>query len=75
MPENNHSNTETAPPHAQLVQMNPGGRLLIIEMVLPAGDTPHPGKMLDMVRTLTPFNCITQLKVLALYKLKGKFPR
>ena len=29
--------------------MNPGGRLLIIEMVLPAGDTPHPGKLLDMM--------------------------
>jgi predicted O-methyltransferase YrrM len=28
--------------------MNSGGRLLIVEMVLPAGDTPHPGKMLDM---------------------------
>ncbi|MGQ0700740.1 MAG: methyltransferase [Panacagrimonas sp.] len=28
--------------------MKPDGRLLIVEMVLPAGDTPHPGKMLDM---------------------------
>ena len=28
--------------------MNPGGRLLIVEMVLPEGDAPHPGKMLDM---------------------------
>jgi O-methyltransferase domain/Dimerisation domain len=28
--------------------MNPAGRLLIVEMVLPAGDAPHPGKMLDM---------------------------
>jgi len=28
--------------------MNPGGRLLIVEMVLPEGDTPHPGKLLDM---------------------------
>ena len=28
--------------------MNPAGRLLIVEMVLPSGDTPHPGKMLDM---------------------------
>jgi hypothetical protein len=27
----------------------PDGRLLIVEMVLPAGDTPHPGKVLDMV--------------------------
>jgi len=25
------------------------GRLLMVEMVLPAGDTPHPGKVLDMV--------------------------
>jgi hypothetical protein len=29
--------------------MNPASRLLIVEMVLPPGDTPHPGKMLDMV--------------------------
>jgi hypothetical protein len=28
--------------------MNSAGRLLIVEMVLPPGDTPHPGKMLDM---------------------------
>ena len=28
--------------------MNPGGRLLLVEMVLPPGDAPHPGKMLDM---------------------------
>ncbi len=28
--------------------MSPGGRLLIVEMVLPEGDTPHPGKMIDM---------------------------
>jgi hypothetical protein len=34
--------------------MKPGSRLLIVEMVLPAGDAPHPGKMLDigmLVRT------------------------
>jgi hypothetical protein len=29
--------------------INPTGRLLIVEMVLAAGDAPHPGKMLDMV--------------------------
>jgi hypothetical protein len=29
--------------------MSPDSRLLIIEMVLPTGDTPHPGKALDMV--------------------------
>jgi hypothetical protein len=29
--------------------MKPTGCLLIVEMVLSAGDTPHPGKMLDMV--------------------------
>ncbi|MFQ5642030.1 MAG: methyltransferase [bacterium] len=34
--------------------MKPNGRLLIIEMVLPAGDTPHPGKMLDMVMLVLP---------------------
>jgi hypothetical protein len=27
----------------------PNGRLLIVEMVLPAGDAPHAGKMLDMM--------------------------
>ena len=34
--------------------MKPDGRLLIVEMVLPAGDTPHPGKMLDMVMLVIP---------------------
>ena len=34
--------------------MSPGGRLLIVEMVLPAGDTPHPGKMLDMMMLVGP---------------------
>jgi hypothetical protein len=29
--------------------MAPNARLLIVEMVLPSGDTPHPGKLLDMV--------------------------
>jgi hypothetical protein len=28
--------------------IRPGGRLLIVEMVLPAGDTPHLGKIYDM---------------------------
>jgi hypothetical protein len=34
--------------------MNPDTRLLIIEMVLPAGNTPHPGKMLDMMMLVGP---------------------
>ena len=34
--------------------INPDGRLLIVEMVLPAGDTPHPGKLLDMVMLTFP---------------------
>jgi SAM-dependent methyltransferase len=29
--------------------MNPGGRILIVEMVLPPGAEPHPGKILDVV--------------------------
>lgn len=29
--------------------MDHDARLLLVEMVLPSGDTPHPGKMLDMV--------------------------
>lgn len=28
--------------------MKPGSKLLIIEMVLPEGDTPHPGKLMDI---------------------------
>jgi hypothetical protein len=28
--------------------MQPGTRLLIVEMILPGGDEPHPGKMLDL---------------------------
>ena len=31
-----------------------GGRLLIVEMVLPSGDAPHPGKVLDMVMLVMP---------------------
>jgi len=34
--------------------MKPDGRVLLIEMVLPAGDTPHPGKMLDMMMLVGP---------------------
>ncbi|PWT92372.1 MAG: methyltransferase [Acidobacteria bacterium] len=34
--------------------MNPATRLLIIEMVLPEGNTPHPGKLLDMMMLVGP---------------------
>jgi O-methyltransferase domain len=34
--------------------LKPGGRVLIIEMVLPAGNTPHPGKLLDMMMLVGP---------------------
>jgi hypothetical protein len=34
--------------------MKPKGRLLIVEMVLPTGDAPHPGKLLDMVMLVVP---------------------
>jgi hypothetical protein len=34
--------------------MKPNSRLLIIEMVLPTGNTPHPGKMLDMIMLTVP---------------------
>ena len=34
--------------------MKPDGRLLLVEMVLPPGDAPHLGKMLDMVMLLVP---------------------
>jgi hypothetical protein len=34
--------------------MNPDGRVLLVEMVLPEGDTPHPGKMLDMFMLTVP---------------------
>jgi len=34
--------------------MRPESRLLIVEMVLPAGDEPHPGKMLDLMMLVGP---------------------
>jgi hypothetical protein len=34
--------------------MTTNGRVLIIEMVLPPGDAPHPGKMLDMMMLVGP---------------------
>ncbi len=34
--------------------IRPDGCLLIIEMVLPAGDTPHLGKVMDMVMLVFP---------------------
>ena len=34
--------------------MNPGGRVLIVEMVIPEGDVPHPGKLLDIVMLAIP---------------------
>jgi hypothetical protein len=34
--------------------MKPNGRLLIVETVLPAGDNPHPGKLLDMAMLVIP---------------------
>ena len=41
-------------PRALPVGQNPGGRVLIIEMVLPPADTPHPGKMLDVMMLVGP---------------------
>jgi len=34
--------------------LKPGGRLLLIEMVLPPGNAPHPGKMLDIMMLVGP---------------------
>ena len=34
--------------------MKPDSRLLLVEMVLPAGDTPHPGKIFDIVMLVVP---------------------
>lgn len=34
--------------------MKPDGKVLIVEMVLPEGDAPHMGKMLDMMMLLVP---------------------
>jgi hypothetical protein len=34
--------------------MKPGARLLIVEMVLPSGNAPHPGKMLDIMMLVGP---------------------
>ncbi len=35
-------------------QMTPSSRLLLVESVLPAGNDPHPGKMLDIVMLVVP---------------------
>jgi len=34
--------------------MNPDGKLLIIEMVIPEDNDPHPGKMLDIMMLVGP---------------------
>jgi hypothetical protein len=34
--------------------MRPESRLLVVEMVLPPGNTPHPGKMLDLMMLVGP---------------------
>jgi len=34
--------------------MTPASRLLIVEMVLPPGDSPHPGKLLDITMLVMP---------------------
>jgi hypothetical protein len=34
--------------------MNPGGKVLLVEMVLPPGNDPHPGKMLDIMMLVGP---------------------
>jgi O-methyltransferase domain len=34
--------------------MKPEGRILIVEMVIPEGDAPHPGKLLDMMMLVGP---------------------
>jgi hypothetical protein len=34
--------------------MKPDSRLLIVEMVLPSGNGPHPGKVLDLVMLVMP---------------------
>jgi hypothetical protein len=34
--------------------MRPDGRILRVETVLPAGDTPHQGKLQDLVMLLVP---------------------
>jgi len=34
--------------------MKPDGKLLLIEMVLPSDDSPHPGKILDIVMLVLP---------------------
>lgn len=29
--------------------MRPGGRVLLLDMVIPPGNTPHPGKAMDVI--------------------------
>ena len=34
--------------------MNSGGRLLLVEALLPEGNAPHPGKLFDMIMLTVP---------------------
>jgi len=49
----NHEQCLTILGHC-LRAMNRNGKLLIVEMVLPEGDAPHPGKLTDMIMLTVP---------------------
>jgi hypothetical protein len=52
--------------------MTPTSRLLLIEMVLPDGNTPHPGKMLDLMMLVGPGGRErTEAEYAALFKKAG----
>ncbi|MFD7914433.1 methyltransferase [Streptomyces sp. NPDC059752] len=52
--------------------MDPAGRVVILDPVIPEGDVPHPGKFLDIVMmALTPGRERTEAEFAALFKAAG----
>ncbi|HEX7878510.1 MAG TPA: methyltransferase [Candidatus Eisenbacteria bacterium] len=52
--------------------MRPTSKLLLVEMVLPEGDTPHPGKLLDLIMLVAPGGKErTEKEYAALYQKAG----
>ena len=49
----NHEQCQTILGHCRRA-MGANGRLLLVEMVLPEGDAPHPGKLLDLLMLSVP---------------------
>ncbi|MGV9881173.1 methyltransferase [Streptomyces sp. NPDC003006] len=52
--------------------MDPSGRIVILDPVIPQGDVPHPGKFLDIVMmALTPGRERTEAEFVSLFKAAG----